>query len=441
MKTVTLSLTFASLVLSTFSAHGQTTVDWSRPPVACVEDVVPEMPERPCPDLTAVVDIVKDPIEPFVAPEDLDYWKARKYRLPLCRAREILRRENEAPGTFTPGTLALVNMRIQATANHDAKVAAVYAASRASGVPPLVLTGALYQESLFAELGVSDDGDNYSCGVAQINLYEWCNWASSLDAKKKAEIGWTDAHRCQTGDRLWVKPFFEIAKQRKGFGTAVESKYFEGITLDDVVTRLPPADRATQEKRFRLASSFLRNCTNPTNAIAAKAYELADLFRVFVPSGMKKAQRTLDVPVRCERTGATGTYPLHVGWLLAVGAYNAGPRVVEAMIHSRGFTPEQLEDPATFQNFSPMDLVTSLFWAGKWNPVTDKMRVTTRAGQTTEMNWIKLCIVQRHVSRIVEHVTIPSAQPLTHSLETVYGTCTKDVPEIRQTSDGRVPSN
>lgn len=448
MKKSVLSFTFATLLLSTVSAHGQETVapaiDWSQPPLARVETVIPDTPDRPCPDLTQVLDIAKDPIEALVAPEELSYWKGAKYRLPYCRAREILRREAAAPGTFTAGTLALSTMRIQSTMNHELKVAAVYAASRASGVPPMVLTGALYQESLFAELGISDDGDNYSCGVAQINLYEWCKWANSVDTKKKLEIGWPErGHVCQTGDRLWVKPFLEIARKKKGGGTAVESSFFEGIGFADVVTGFPTADASTQQKRFRLASSFVKNCTNPTNAIAAKANELADLYRVFIPSGLKRAQQT-----------SAGPYPLHVGWLLAVGAYNAGPRVVEAMIHARAFTSAQLEDPNTFENFTPMDLVTSLFWAGKWNPVTDNMQVTTRAGQTTEMKWIKLCIVQRHVSRIVEHVTLATVTtPLVHSLETEYGSCSHGerdpqtkallktgVPEIRQTSLGLVPA-
>ncbi|MES2963178.1 MAG: hypothetical protein V4760_04750 [Bdellovibrionota bacterium] len=440
MKTARLALTFGMLLVSSSSLAD--TVDWRQPPVAKVEDIVPQMPDRPCPDLTAVVDITKDPLEPSVAPDDLPYWKARKYRLPLCRSLEIQRRETETPGTFTAGTLALVTMRLQATRNHQTKIAAVNSASRIYGVPPLVLTGALYQESLFAELGVSDDGDNYSCGVAQINLYEWCKWANGVDAAKKAEIGWpTTVNSCQTDDRLWIKPFFAIAKAKKGFGTAVEAEFFEGIGYDQVVTSLPPADRATQELRVRRAHSFLKNCTNPTNAIAAKANELADLYRVFIPNGLKRAQRIDGKP-----------HPLHVGWLLAVGAYNAGPRVVEAMIHSRGFTPAQLEDSATFENFTPMDLVRSLFWAGKWNPVTDNMKIETRSGVTTEMKWIKLCIVQRHVSRIVEHVTLATAAPLVHSMETEYGACSggerdpvtkklvkTGVPEIRQTSDGHLP--
>ncbi|MEK7355201.1 MAG: hypothetical protein AAB250_02040, partial [Bdellovibrionota bacterium] len=264
------------------AAKAQTLTDWSNPPVMCVEEVVPDVPDRACPDLSMVVDIAKEPLDAYIDPVDLPYWKARKYRIPYCRSKEILARETATPGTFTPGTMALVNMRLKATAKHDLKVDAIYSASRASGVPALALTGALMQESLFAELGISDDGDNFSCGVAQINLYEWCNWANGLSAAKKLEIGWPQTgHRCLPDDRLLIKPFFEIAKTKSSTSN-VDTDHFKGIKLQDVVAKFPKGNLPTQEFRFALATSFLNNCANPTNAISAKANELADLYRNFI---------------------------------------------------------------------------------------------------------------------------------------------------------------
>jgi len=58
----------------------------------------------------------------------------------------------------------------EAVNEYPTKVKAVYDASDLYGVPAHVLTGAIYQESLFSPLGISDDGGNFSCGMEQINL-------------------------------------------------------------------------------------------------------------------------------------------------------------------------------------------------------------------------------------------------------------------------------
>ena len=429
-------------------------IDWAQPPVACVEEVVPALPSRPCLDLSTVVDPNKD-FPSNLSATDLQYWQLAKQSLLYCRSQEILKRETAHPGTFTPGKVEVSWMQVIATQNAPEKISAVYEASRVNKLPAQVLTGALYQESMFSELGIAEDGGNFSCGVGQVNIMEWCRWANNEGRTKKKMIGWPSRGQdCSVLDPSLVKPFYEIAKTKLNGQPeyTLNKTHFAGIAYKDVVGGFPSASSATQQLRFNLVQGFINNCQGAHDGIMAKAHELASLYRQFVPAGLKsvgyypaghKFQR------KCQDEGYTGAYPLNLGWLLAVGAYNAGPRAVDSLAYYNDWSAADLKDPATFKNFSVIDMVEAFYWSGVYDKTTDKIDLVTVGGNPTSWQWMKTCVLQRHIARVTQWVTLPGITPIVDTLEGSYR-CAKSVfdpatgelitsavPPFRQTSSGR----
>jgi hypothetical protein len=435
------------LFLLTLPAHAA--IDWAQPPVACVEELLPEKPDRPCLDLSQVKDPQKD--WPELSEEELRYWKSRKRPIQYCRAEEIFRREKLAPGSFSGAVLEVSWMQLKAVENRETKVSAVYAASRKHGVPAQVLVGAFYQESIYAELGIAADGDNYSCGVGQVNILEWCRWANAQSAAKKTEMNWPSAVDCASLSTSLVKPFYEIAKTR----LAGEKEYklnkshFANIRLEEV--NFPAAPPAVQRLRFQSVTSFVQNCSDAQNGIAAKAHELAAIYRQFVPAGLKARENYREgesFQRSCREQGAVKQYPLHMGWLLAVGAYNAGPRAVDAFAYYHGWSREEMKSPATFSASTPLDMVEAFYWGGKYQRETDKIHFTTLSGAESSWNWFKPCVLQRHIARVAQHATLPGVPSYIDTLEGAEK-CAKStydsegrliksgVPLLRQQSSGK----
>lgn len=438
-----------SLLLA-FSAPAFAAINWAQPPVGCVEELLPEKPDRECLDLSQIKDPQKD--WPELPEEQLRYWKTRKRPIAYCRALEIFRREAAAPGSFSGGILEVSWMQLEAVKNRAAKVSAVYAASRKHGVPSQVLTGALYQESIYAELGIADDGGNFSCGVGQVNLLEWCRWANTVPAAKKAEMNWPGAVDCGALETAFVSPFYQIALTRlNGLQEyKLNKSHFANIPFERVSGSFPSADEATQRARYRIVSSFINHCSDPANGIAAKANELAAIYRQFVPAGLKARESYAPgdgFRRSCQEQGATSQYPLHMGWLLAVGAYNAGPRAVDSLAHYNGWSRDDMKDPATFADFTPVDLVEAFYWSGRYNAATDKIHFTNLSGNENSWNWFKPCVLQRHIARVAQHATLAGTPTYIDTLEGSDG-CKKStfdedgklvksgVPAARQRSSG-----
>lgn len=432
-------------------------IDWSQPPVACVEEVVPAVPDIPCLQLQNVSDPLKD--FPNDLPEqELLYWQSHKTALQYCRAKEILRRETLKPGSFSAVTVELSWMRSIAVQSSNDKVDAIYEASRVQRIPAAVLTGALFQESLYADLGITEDGGNYSCGLGQINTQEWCNWTNSLTPDERVSMGLSDEKlMCSLVPSTLVEPFYNIALTRlKGLPEyRLENSHFQNIKFESVVSQFPTASLETQQTRYRFVTSFLNNCSKPKLAIAAKANELRRLFDQHVPAGLQLSD-TYNAGQKFEKTcrqpDTTGLYPLHDGFLLAVASYNAGPRAVDLLAHYRDWTANDLEDVKTFENLTPPDLVDAFYWSGKYNASRDAVGYTTLGGYLTYANWYRFCVLQRHIARVVQHVTLPSAGKIIDSLEGANpcspskydsdGNVVKSgVPTSRQMSSGRLEAH
>lgn len=427
-------------------------IDWSQPPVACVEDVVPSVPARECPDLSRL----ERPIKEFpdgLSPEEEKYWRSHRSQLNYCRGREVSRRERSRPGGQTAGDLETAWMYELAAKNHERKVAAVYRASRAHRVPAAVLTGALTQESLFSELGIAEDGGNFSCGIGQLNVSEWCRWAATQ--KKRQNIPWpSDARECGLLSPGLMRRFYEIAKSRlQGEPEYKLAKpHFARIRYQDVAGHFPEASESLQRRRYELISTFIATCSDVDDGISAKAHELARLHGEIVPPGLKERERYSAgqrYRRQCRERGHEAYYPLNTGWLLAVGAYNAGVRAVDAMAYYNSWDNSDLRRAETFKNFTPVSLVKSIYWAGSYERATDRIVFRDLRGGKANWIWFKQCVLQRHIARVVQHVTLPESPRLVDSLEGEYR-CAKSVfdpktgelvrsavPEFRQKSSGR----
>jgi hypothetical protein len=422
-----------ALLLSCYAtAEPINATNWAQPPLACIEEVIPAIPDRPCPDLSNLPNPGKD--DPTGLPADeLAWWKSQKFALNYCRAVEIFRREKEKPGSMTPGSIEVSWMRLKAVENSKLKVQAVYDAGDTYQVPPHILTGALMQESIFANLGVADDGGNFSCGIAQINLTEWCHWAEAQPKKKKSEMGWpTGGVDCGVeAVRSHVKPFYEAGLKKIGSLPTyrLEPEHTKNIPFETVAAAWPEASKSEKQRRYKIANSFLNYCGNANDAIKAKAYELRLLYSLYVPTGLKQHEvypEGQKFNKQCLRLMNSKTFPVQTAWLVAVGAYNAGAKVQDAMAATNRWSKSEVTLKTTFADFNkvgftPKDLVSSIWNVGEYNASTQRVEFLDLEGNLTQWKPFKVCILQRHLARVVQHVTKPGVAPLVESLEGTAG--------------------
>lgn len=410
-------------------------VDWQNPLVMCPEEILPK--GIPCLDFSKVKDVYAD-FPDSASVEVMKDWKANKAAdLKLCRNREVLRRETEKAGTFSPATIEAAWMVSNGGEKVSEKLQAIQAASAKYEIPAQILMGAMKQESLLSTLGVSPDGGNYSCGMSQLNIQEWCSIMNKQSEEVKANLGWPSSISCED-DALpttIVKPFYDIAIKQLGSRPSYQlrSDDFTGITQEQVVSSFPSGSSELQEKRFSAISSFVNHCQDINLSIDFKARTLRGLFLNFVPKELREKNLYTDGKT-FNRTCATPytlkAYPLHTGWLLAVAMYNAGPRQKDLFDHY--FSIENNNYP----ELTPLDLIEALHWGGKYKKRSDNVVFENQNGDKLTQTWFKSCIVQRHVARVIQHATLP-VESIAKSLE--QGGCRPNdgVPEYRQKTSGK----
>lgn len=344
------------------------------------------------------------------------------------------------------------------TAERDVKVSEIYDASERHGMPPHVLFGALMQEALFTSLGISSDGGNFSCGIGQINVREWCDWANRLSPAAKKAIHWPeqtlacDEANLPTGI---VKPFYDIAKTRApSLGAESRgSEYYQEIPFSEVkealfqvlmpiptdgTSSLPPitVTESVVAARYAAASSFTRHCGDVKKNIRAKADALHLLFKEAVPAGLQKIE-TYPAGVgfnrKCMRSNGK-VYPLHTGWLTAVAMYNAGKKFMPRLASYYRMTKAEYAGDAVWKDFNPQKLIDGIHGGGVYNPETQELNYFDLDGQPIEASWFKACIAQRHVARVVHYSSLPG-KVIARSLEGSSG-CSKVVPAYRQSLSG-----
>lgn len=415
------------------ASHLAAATSWDNPAVMCPEEILPK--GLACPDLSHVVNPYSDFPQEISKDEVLE-WSQKKYAdLRLCRNQEVLRREQLKAGSFPAATIEQAWMIVDGGKQVKEKLEAIHAASLKYEIPPQVLIGALKQESLLSSLGISPDGGNYSCGMSQLSIQEWCRSMEDLSLEEKKLYGWPSDISCdsETLPSVIVKPLYDIAV--KNLGTRPEylltAEDFNGITEEDVEGSFPPAENQLQSKRFQAIKSFINNCQNVTLSIQFKAKTLQGLFNQFVPMKLKNSEIYLEgktFPRTCRNAYTTKYYPLHTGWLLAVAMYNAGP-VQEKLVGSYYKVKK-----GKFPDMNPLDLIEALHWGGKYSRKTDTIVFKDQQKRKYSQRWFKSCIVQRHVARVIQHATLP-AESIAKSLE--QAPCTPSgVPEYRKKSSG-----
>ncbi len=410
------------ILIALVSLSNLASAQWDNPAVLCPEKIFPEGHE--CPDFSRV----KNPFTDFPAnfsEEEIHLWKFERSKdLKLCRYTEALKREEDRPGTLSSIQKQIAWMIVEGGKNIATKLAAIQKAVDKYHMPPHVLMGAITQESLLASLGISPDGGNYSCGVAQLNIQEWCEGASRLSYQERMAMGWPSID-CRSLPSTIVSPFYAIAETRLGNRPdyMINANDFQGINYSDVSSKM-------NEKQFQAVTSFVTHCQNDTYSIQFKAQVLNNLFVHFVPDALK-FQSVYRGPTTfgasCKVPFHSKYYPLHTGWLLAVAAYNAGPREVQLVEHYFKVKDNK------FPQLTPSDLIEALFWGGVVKPSNKKVYFVGQNGRLSSQSWYKSCVVQRHVARVIEHVTKPGVT-LARSLE--KEACSTKVPAYRVNSSG-----
>lgn len=402
---------------------------WDQPEVLCPEEIMPQGFE--CPDFSRVKDVFSDFPNDFSHDEILTWKMERSKDLKLCRYQEALRREERKPGTLTPIQKQIGWMIVEGGKRIQEKLTAVLKASAKYSMPPQILLGAITQESLLADLGISPDGGNYSCGISQLNIQEWCEGVSHMSSSERKTMNWPDIE-CRTLPSTILAPFYDIAKKKLGNRPAymINAKDFDGIMFEEVQASLN-GSLSAKESQFQAVTSFVKSCQDPSLAISLKAFNLNNLFVKYVPMKLK-FQNTYETgksfSKTCKNSYTSRYYPLHTGWLLAVASYNAGPKQVQLLEHY--FNIKQNQYPELY----PTDLIEALYWGGEIKPENKKVYFVGQSGRLLSQPFYKSCVVQRHVARVIEHVTRPG-KVLARSLEEVP--CSpSSIPEKRLSSSG-----
>lgn len=405
-------------------------VSWENPQVLCPEEILPS--GLTCLNLSNVENPYTDfPNETTV--EEMKDWKNNKAAdLRVCRNKEVVRREEVKAGTYSPATLEQAWMVIDGGKQVALKLEAIQAASTKYQIPPQVLIGAMKQESLMSSLGVSPDGGNYSCGMSQLNIQEWCLSMNRLPEEERTALGWpTISCEPENIPNDIVKPFYDIAIKRAGNRPSYQltSEDFNGITKKDVSSGFSRSEMS--DSHFQAVTSFVKNCQDIFLSVNFKARTLKSLFLNFVPTAMREAELYTPgktFPRVCKNAYPSNAYPLHTGWLLAVAMYNAGPQQAKLLEHYY-----KVKDN-NFPTINPLGLIEALHWGGKWKKRTDNLIFKDQYGDKYTQSWFKSCIVQRHVAKVIQHVTLP-AESIAKSLEQ-EGCKTSGVPDYRKESSG-----
>lgn len=405
---------------------------WDNPAILCPEEILAK--GLKCLDLTKVQNVELD-FPTGMSNDEINTWKTKNIAdLVACRNREILRREKITPGTYTPGKVELAWMIANGAENTKEKLAAIQEATLKYSVPPQILIGAMTQESKLSSLGLTPDGGNYSCGIAQLNIHEWCEGMNQLSKEERKKLLWPEINCDTDGVKpILPEPFYNIAMKKLGANKKdyeLTAEHFKGIKLNDIYPKII-MNSSSQKKLFEATSSFVNNCQNTRLSILIKASTLKGLFENYIPKKMKAAEvyaagRTF--PRACVNPYKPSVYPLHTGWLLAVAMYNAGPSQARLIRHYY-----QMPD-TDFPALNPQTLIEALHWGGKYKEGTDHIAYNKQNGTEVLQRWFKSCVVQRHVARVVQNVTIPG-QVIVKSAE--QNGCTQTgVPDYRQKSSG-----
>ena len=305
--------------------------------------------------------------------------------------------------------------------NRTAIIDKIYEAAKTYDMPPNILYGALAQESGLIDYGIIYDLGNYSCGMAQINISEWCQYVHSLPKQRQDELGWpstlTDCER-RVKPR-WLKKTYDqlVKKIKKPVTTSPVAATVTAPTIasseqDDTEDPIDPSEFGTDSKLFenlihshqehsikdQAVLSFVKHCGHFEYAIPAKAEILRDIFDKTVPSFYKthEVYKAKEGPAdwKCKVPYQSTYYPFHTGWLIADGIYNLGEELVSLVARQVNENYENLKNPA--------QLLFAIKDAGTLSPKTALLDFKTiDDNKKKSTSWFRTCVVDRHITNVV----------------------------------------
>jgi hypothetical protein len=145
-------LVFLGILLSFFSSYSfgdSKQMDWSQPPALCPEEVIPGL-------------------------ENMKRVGEKYLANPLS-----LKSGDEFEDSY---------INVKAPEDISDKISTIYESANYYEMPVSVLLGSLAQESSFADDSLGRDGGNYACGIAQLNVVEWCLWGRSLNEEQASAL-------------------------------------------------------------------------------------------------------------------------------------------------------------------------------------------------------------------------------------------------------------
>lgn len=281
-------------------------------------------------------------------------------------------------------------------AHYQDKVATIYEAANEYDLSPIVLTGAILQESTGADLGLGRDFDNWTCGPSQFSVLAWCSWAKVQSPFVQRAIGWpadlVNAFQAKNPGvdiceenrflaREQAKPFLEVGMKRMAATIHSDQEFMlqpeflvqpTSITYEEVADDFKniaqshrlifAGDPKVDQLRFEITKSFSENCSNHKFAIRAMAHNLRQIYES-LPVEIQRAQKLPGIagsnPLysRCRAQVQTTAYPLSVGWLISDAIYNAGPSLI------LGIKDYQATSNKSWDEFTPDDLLSAIHYA------------------------------------------------------------------------------
>ena len=399
----------------------------SNPPVSCVEEAVPSLPSD------------------GIVTEKFGYHD---------EITELLERTsgqlNETDSTFEDDWLLLNGAK-----DAQSKISSIYEAAKLNHMPPQILTGALLQESSMADLGISEDFGNWSCGIGQLNLLEWCQWANHASAEIKKQIHWPTKEldnylKLNPGGDFCsgsflraahIKPFYEKGLHRLRKNSPSEPAFLlslkwlaepDFISYEDAkpiinqVSELAPRckrrnrfndeclaikpSRSEEQAtfiRFILAKNFAEYCSDHRYGIPAKAYILRMIFES-LPESIQNSQRyseSQSYPRSCLQESQSSAYPLQIGWLLADTVYNAGEEILPGVYtywKKMNLEPDQV---------GPKELASAVDFS------------LSQRRFKKHMTPIGRCEAKFHIRNVIRNITLPGRIILPKNEETQDNEC------------------
>jgi hypothetical protein len=256
---------------------------------------------------------------------------------------------------------------LDANKDLEEKVDIIYDAANDRLMPPLFLLSVIMIENNFVNDGLSYDGGNYSCGLTQINAFEYCMWAQTLDPEEAQSIDWpvTEISKVSSNDicssDVVHKPVELMMREiRKSKSVSkmnrVDLQLVAKVPYEKIKANME-GDEDLKFARYKAAVSFLKHCQDPKFAIPALAEVLLQLHND-LPSEIKNTsfyQPNEKPREGCRRSVTTPYYPISTSWLIAGAVFNAGDTIIPGLekYKSKPWSEMQPNDLADLMHFIP----------------------------------------------------------------------------------------